>query len=76
MLDEIGLPKGVFNLVSRYGSTVGSHLASHPEVDMVSFTGSTAAGVRFLEMRPRVSSRLHSSLAGRARTSSRRWEWR
>ncbi len=46
MIEAIGLPAGVFNLVSGPGSRVGEALAKHPEVDMVSFTGSTAAGVR------------------------------
>ena len=45
IIDEIGLPAGVFNLVSGHGREIGEALASHPEVDMVSFTGSTAAGV-------------------------------
>ncbi|UVJ45770.1 aldehyde dehydrogenase family protein [Pseudomonas sp. LS1212] len=46
MIDAIGLPAGVFNLVSGPGSKVGEALARHPDVDMVSFTGSTGAGVR------------------------------
>ena len=45
IIDEIGLPKGVFNLVSGHGREIGETLSSHPEVDMVSFTGSTSAGV-------------------------------
>jgi len=45
ILDEAGLPPGVFNLVNGYGPIVGSAIASHPDVDMVSFTGSTRAGV-------------------------------
>ena len=45
IIDEIGLPAGVFNLISGHGQEIGEALASHPEVDMVSFTGSTAAGV-------------------------------
>ena len=45
IIDEIGLPAGVFNLISGHGREIGEALASHPEVDMVSFTGSTAAGV-------------------------------
>jgi betaine-aldehyde dehydrogenase len=43
---EVGLPAGVFNLVSGYGPVVGEAIAGHPEVDMVSFTGSTRAGKR------------------------------
>jgi acyl-CoA reductase-like NAD-dependent aldehyde dehydrogenase len=45
ILHEAGVPKGVFNLVDGDGPTVGAALASHPGVDMVSFTGSTRAGV-------------------------------
>jgi len=44
ILDEAGVPAGVFNLVNGNGLDVGQALASHPEVDMVSFTGSTRAG--------------------------------
>ena len=44
ILDEAGVPAGVFNLVNGNGFDVGQPLASHPEVDMVSFTGSTRAG--------------------------------
>ncbi len=43
---EIGLPAGVFNLVSGPGRVVGEAIAAHPEIDMVSFTGSQAAGSR------------------------------
>ena len=46
IVDELGLPDGVFNLVSGRGALVGDLLASHPEVDMVSLTGSTGAGVQ------------------------------
>jgi aldehyde dehydrogenase (NAD+) len=45
ILDEARLPAGVFNLVNGDGPTVGSAIASHPDVAMVSFTGSTRAGV-------------------------------
>ena len=66
MLDEIGLPKGVFNLVSGYGSTVGSYLASHPGVDMVSFTGSTAAGVRVSQTAAESVKRVTLELGGKS----------
>src|SRR5690606_11813563 len=41
---EAGVPAGVFNLVNGMGPVVGARMSSHPEVDMVSFTGSTRAG--------------------------------
>jgi aldehyde dehydrogenase (NAD+) len=46
IFDAAGLPAGAFNLVTGLGPVVGERLAEHPEVDMVSFTGSTAAGKR------------------------------
>lgn len=45
MIDEAGFPAGVFNLVNGDGVGVGSQLSGHPDVDMISFTGSTRAGV-------------------------------
>ncbi|MDH3295883.1 MAG: aldehyde dehydrogenase family protein, partial [Acidimicrobiia bacterium] len=45
MIDEAGFPAGVFNLVNGDGAGVGTQLSGHPDVDMVSFTGSTRAGV-------------------------------
>jgi aldehyde dehydrogenase (NAD+) len=45
ILDEAGLPPGVFNLVNGDGPTVGAAISSHPDVAMVSFTGSTRAGI-------------------------------
>lgn len=44
-IDEAGFPKGVFNLVNGDGAGVGTRLCSHPDVDMISFTGSTRAGI-------------------------------
>ena len=46
IIDEVGLPAGVFNLVTGVGPVVGEAIAAHPDVDMVSFTGSTRAGKR------------------------------
>ncbi len=45
IVDQIGVPPGVFNLIHGLGPEVGSALAEHPDVDMISFTGSTRAGV-------------------------------
>ena len=50
IIDEVGLPAGVFNLVTGTGPVVGEAIASHPGVDMVSFTGSTRAGRRVSEL--------------------------
>merc|ERR1719265_1993468 len=49
-IHEAGLPAGVFNMVHGTGTSVGETLASHPEVDMISFTGSTRAGKRITEL--------------------------
>lgn len=45
ILDEAGVPKGVFNLVNGDGAGVGTAMASHPGIDAISFTGSTGAGI-------------------------------
>ena len=45
VIHEAGLPKGVFNLVNGDGAGVGTQLSTHPDVDMISFTGSTRAGI-------------------------------
>jgi len=49
-IHEAGLPKGVFNMVHGTGTGVGETLSSHPDVDMISFTGSTRAGKRITEL--------------------------
>ena len=50
IIDDLGFPPGVFNLVTGLGPVVGEALAAHPDVDMVSFTGSTRAGRRVSEL--------------------------
>ena len=50
IIDDVGLPAGVFNLVSGTGPVVGEAIAANPDVDMVSFTGSTRAGKRVSEL--------------------------
>ena len=50
IFDEVGVPPGVFNMVTGTGPVVGEAIASHPGIDMVSFTGSTRAGRRVAEL--------------------------
>ena len=50
IIDEVDLPAGVFNLVTGVGPVVGEAIAAHPDVDMVSFTGSTRAGKRVTQV--------------------------
>jgi betaine-aldehyde dehydrogenase len=60
------LPAGVFNLVNGLGPVVGEVLASHPEVDMVSFTGSTRAGKRVAELAAATVKRVTLELGGKS----------
>lgn len=55
ILDRVGLPKGVYNLVTGKGDTVGNQLSKHPKVAMVSMTGSVAAGTKVMELPLRIS---------------------
>ncbi len=66
IIDEIGLPHGVFNLVSGTGPVVGEAIASHPDVDMVSFTGSTRAGTRVAELGAKTIKRVALELGGKS----------
>jgi acyl-CoA reductase-like NAD-dependent aldehyde dehydrogenase len=50
LLDQTDLPKGVVNVITGGGSTVGEELASHPDVDKVAFTGSTVVGRRIMQL--------------------------
>ncbi|MCM2357614.1 MAG: aldehyde dehydrogenase family protein, partial [Geobacteraceae bacterium] len=61
-----GLPAGVFNLVTGTGEVVGEALASDPEVDLVSFTGSTRAGRRVAELAARTVKRVTLELGGKS----------
>ncbi|HEV8482517.1 MAG TPA: aldehyde dehydrogenase family protein [Blastocatellia bacterium] len=63
---EAGLPAGVFNLVSGLGTVVGEALASHPDVDMISFTGSTRAGKRVSELAAQTVKRVALELGGKS----------
>jgi len=66
IIDEIGLPAGVFNLVTGVGPVVGEAIASHPDVDMVSFTGSTRAGKRVQELAAQTVKRVALELGGKS----------
>jgi len=60
------VPKGVFNLVNGDGPTVGAAISSHPEVDMVSFTGSTRAGIEVARNAAPTVKRVHQELGGKS----------
>jgi aldehyde dehydrogenase (NAD+) len=66
IIDEIGLPAGVFNLVTGYGPVVGEAIARHPGVDMVSLTGSTRAGRAVSEAAAGTIKRVHLELGGKS----------
>ena len=66
IMDEAGTPKGVFNLVNGDGPTVGEALATHPDIDMVSFTGSTRAGILVAKAAADTVKRVHQELGGKS----------
>jgi aldehyde dehydrogenase (NAD+) len=66
ILDEAGVPAGVFNLVNGDGPTVGTALTSHPDVEMVSFTGSTRAGVQVATSAAPTVKRVAQELGGKS----------
>ena len=65
-IDEAGLPPGVFNMVCGRGPEVGEVLATHPLVDMVSFTGSTAVGRHLHALGAQTIKRVRSELGGKS----------
>jgi acyl-CoA reductase-like NAD-dependent aldehyde dehydrogenase len=66
VIEEVGLPNGVFNLVTGVGPVVGEAIAKHPDVDMVSFTGSTRAGKRVSELAAQTIKRVALELGGKS----------
>ncbi len=66
IMEEVGVPPGVFNLVTGYGPVVGEAIASHPDVDMVSFTGSTRAGRRVSEVAAATVKKVALELGGKS----------
>jgi aldehyde dehydrogenase (NAD+) len=66
VMHAAGVPKGVFNLVQGTGAEVGARLASHPDIDMVSFTGSTRAGILVAKSAADTVKRVHQELGGKS----------
>ncbi len=66
IVDAAGVPAGVFNLVNGDGPEVGEAIAAHPEIDMVSFTGSTAAGIRVAKLAADTVKRVAQELGGKS----------
>ena len=65
ILHEAGVPAGVFNLVNGDGAGVGTQLSGHPDVDMISFTGSTRAGTAISKNAAETLKRVHLELGGK-----------
>jgi len=66
MVEEAGFPKGVFNMIHGTGASVGDTLTSHPEVDMISFTGSTRAGIKIAKNAADTVKRVAQELGGKS----------
>src|SRR3954469_7866112 len=66
VMQDAGVPPGVFNLVNGSGPEVGAALAQHPEVDMISFTGSTRAGVLVAQAAAPTVKRVAQELGGKS----------
>ena len=66
ILHAAGVPAGVYNMVNGDGPTVGAAISSHPEVDMVSFTGSTRAGIEVAKAAAPTVKRVHQELGGKS----------
>jgi aldehyde dehydrogenase (NAD+) len=66
VFDKAGVPNGVFNVVNGYGPTVGAALSEHPDVAMMSFTGSTRAGIAVAQASASSVKRVHQELGGKS----------
>lgn len=66
VMQDAGVPKGVFNLVQGTGDVVGQAMSSHPQVDMVSFTGSTRAGILVAQAAAPTVKRVTQELGGKS----------
>ena len=66
IMHEAGVPAGVYNMVNGDGATVGHRLSSHPDIDMVSFTGSTRAGILVAKAAADTVKRVAQELGGKS----------
>jgi aldehyde dehydrogenase (NAD+) len=66
VFDKAGIPNGVFNLVNGYGPVVGAALSEHKDVAMMSFTGSTRAGIAVAQASATSVKRVHQELGGKS----------
>ena len=66
ILDEAGVPKGVFNLINGLGPEVGAAMSAHPGLDMISFTGSTRAGIEVAQRAAPTVKRVSQELGGKS----------
>ena len=66
IMHEAGVPAGVYNMVNGDGATVGNRLSSHPDIDMVSFTGSTRAGILVAKSAAETVKRVAQELGGKS----------
>lgn len=66
IIDDAGFPAGVFNLINGTGPVVGAAIASHPDVDLVSFTGSLRGGVEVARAAAPTVKRVHQELGGKS----------
>jgi acyl-CoA reductase-like NAD-dependent aldehyde dehydrogenase len=66
VLDEAGVPAGVFNLVNGSGQAVGDAIARHADIDLVSFTGSTRSGIAVAQAAAPTVKRVHQELGGKS----------
>ncbi len=66
VMDAAGVPPGVFNMVHGEGPVVGAAMSSHPDIDMMSFTGSTRAGIEVAKAGAQTVKRIHQELGGKS----------
>ena len=65
VIDEIGLPAGVFNMITGTGPVVGEAMSAHTDIDMMSFTGSTRAGRRVSQVSAETIKKVALELGGK-----------